>query len=79
VADVLEDQKDFDRLERWVDRKLIKFSRWKCEVLNLERKNFRDQYGLGDTQVESNFAKKTLGVLVDTKLNAIQQADLATK
>jgi len=27
VDDVLEDQKDFDRLERWVDRKLMKFSR----------------------------------------------------
>ena len=43
------------------------------------RNNHRHQDILGATQLEIVFSEKDQGVLVDTKLNAIQQADLATK
>ncbi|KAK4811754.1 hypothetical protein QYF61_005322 [Mycteria americana] len=43
------------------------------------RNNPRYQYFPGVTQLESSFAEKDMGVLVDTKLNMNQQCDLTAK
>ena len=41
-------QGDLDRLEKWVDRNIMKFNK-KCKVLHLRRNDLRHQYTLGDT------------------------------
>lgn len=33
-------QRDLSRLEKWADRKLMKFKKGKCKVLHLSRSNF---------------------------------------
>ncbi|PKU41171.1 rna-directed dna polymerase from mobile element jockey-like [Limosa lapponica baueri] len=48
-------QKDLNRLEKWVDRNLMKF--------NKERNNPLHQYMLGAVQMESSLVEKDLGVL----------------
>jgi len=45
----------------------MKFNK-KCKILHLGRKNPIQQYMLGATQLESSFAEKDLGVLVDARL-----------
>ena len=57
----------------------MKFNEEKHKVLQLGRNNPRHQYMLGAAWLESSFAEKDLGVLVDTKLNISQQGALATK
>ncbi|KAK4831251.1 hypothetical protein QYF61_016483 [Mycteria americana] len=52
------------------------FSKGKCQVLHLGRNNPMHQYMLGADQLESNFAEKDLGVLVD---NMNHQRALAAK
>ncbi|KAK4832341.1 hypothetical protein QYF61_021870 [Mycteria americana] len=66
-------QRGLDRLEKWVNRNIIKFSERKCKVLHLARNNPRHQYTLGADQLESSLAEKDLEVLVDTKLNMSQR------
>lgn len=58
-----------DRLEKGDNRNLIKFSEGKYQVLSLKRNNPILQCKLGDDWLESSFAAKALGVLVDTTLN----------
>ncbi|PKU42592.1 rna-directed dna polymerase from mobile element jockey-like [Limosa lapponica baueri] len=72
-------QRDLDVLDKWADRSLMKFSKGKCKVLHLGRNNTMHQYMLRATQMESSFAEKDLWVLVNTKLNVIQQYDLVAK
>ena len=57
----------------------MKFNQRKCKVLHLGRNNPKHKYMLGATQMESSFAEKDLGVLVDTRLNTSQQHALAAK
>lgn len=40
----------------------MKFSKGKCQLLHLGRKNPNQQYMLGANQLESSFAEKNLGV-----------------
>ncbi|PKU32865.1 rna-directed dna polymerase from mobile element jockey-like [Limosa lapponica baueri] len=61
-------------LEKWADRKLMRINKRKCKVLHLVRNNPMHQYTLGTTQLESSFAEKALGVLVDTKLDSCLKA-----
>ncbi|GAB0183993.1 tubulin polymerization-promoting protein [Grus japonensis] len=69
--------RNLNRLEKWADRNLGKFSKEKCKVLQLARSNPMHQYMLRVTQLESSLAEKDLGVLVDIKLNMSQQCALA--
>ncbi|KAK4818025.1 hypothetical protein QYF61_004149 [Mycteria americana] len=57
----------------------MKFNKGKCKVLHLGRNNSMHQYTLGTNQVESSFAEKDLGILVNTTLNMGQQCALAAK
>ncbi|MCQ4078531.1 hypothetical protein FK519_27530 [Klebsiella pneumoniae] len=72
-------ERDFDRLEKWTDENLMKFSKGKCKVPQQGRNNPRHQYVVGAAQLESSLAEKDLGVLVDTKLNMSQQCSLMSK
>jgi len=65
--------RELNSLEKWADRNLVKFNKGKCKVLHLGRISPIHQYMLGATQLESSFAKKGLGILVETKLNMSQQ------
>ncbi|KAK4828085.1 hypothetical protein QYF61_023145, partial [Mycteria americana] len=75
VADIGQ-RHNLNRLEKWADRNLRKFSKEKCKVLHLVRNNPTHQCMLGTTQLESSLAEKVLG---DTKLNMCQQCALAAE
>ncbi|KAK4810072.1 hypothetical protein QYF61_007894 [Mycteria americana] len=47
----------------------MKFNKGKCKDLLLERNSFMHKYMLAANWLESSFAEKDLGVLLDTKLN----------
>jgi len=72
-------QRDLDRLDKWADRNLMKFSKEKCQVLCLRKNNHMHQHMMGATQLGSSLAEKDLGVLVDTKLNMSQQCAFPAK
>ncbi|GAB0208311.1 mitochondrial enolase superfamily member 1 [Grus japonensis] len=61
-------------MEKWAHRKIMKFNK-KCKVLHLGRNSTH----AGANQLESSFAEKDLGVLVDTKLNISQKYALVAK
>jgi len=61
-------QQELNRLESWVQRNLMKFSKGKCRVLLLGRNNPMHQYRLGADLLQSSCAERDLGVLVDDTL-----------
>ncbi|GAB0179143.1 mitochondrial enolase superfamily member 1 [Grus japonensis] len=72
VADTPDDratmQRDLKELEKWADRKIMKFSKGKCKVLHLERNNLMHQYTLGASWLEGSLAEKDLMMLVVNKM-----------
>ncbi|GAB0178811.1 mitochondrial enolase superfamily member 1 [Grus japonensis] len=72
-------QRNHNKLEKWANRHLPKFNKWKYKVLHLGRNNPRHQSIPGAAQLESSFSEKHLGILVDTQLNISQQCALAAK
>lgn len=71
-------QRDLDRLEKQADRNLMQFSK-KCHTQHLGRNKPRHQYRLRTEQLDCSSAEKTLGVLVDIKLDMSQPCALAAK
>lgn len=54
-------QRDLYRPEERVDKNLMKFSKAKCQVLHLERKNPVTQYRLGLTSCKTPWRKRCWG------------------
>jgi len=57
----------------------MKFDKVKCRVLHLGRNNPMHQYSLRADPLESSFAERDLGVLLDDKLTVSQQCALVAK
>lgn len=70
---------DLNKMQKWADRSLMKFRKWKYKVMPMGKFDPMHQYMLGVTWLESNFAEKVLGVQVDTKLTTSQQCVLAQR
>ncbi|KAF7244384.1 EPM2A-interacting protein 1 [Varanus komodoensis] len=76
---VLQIQKDLDRLWKWAGDNRMAFSVDKCKVLHLGHRNRCHKYRLGDKWLESSTCERDLGVLVDCRLNMSQQCDAVVK
>lgn len=83
MADSSEDcaavQKDLGRLERSVERNIMKLKKENCRVLHMGKKNPNHCHTLGATQLESSTTEKDLGVLVNTKWHISQRCAVTTK
>lgn len=54
-------QRDFDTLEKWVERNLMKFKNRKCQVLPVGKNDSRHQDKLEAKCLESSSAAKSWG------------------
>ncbi|KAF7245151.1 3-ketodihydrosphingosine reductase [Varanus komodoensis] len=73
---VLQIQKDLDRLWKWTGDNRMAFNVDKCKILHLGHRNGCHQYRLGDKWLESITCERDLRVLVDCRLNMSQQCDV---
>ncbi|PKU45825.1 rna-directed dna polymerase from mobile element jockey-like [Limosa lapponica baueri] len=71
-------QRNLDRLEEWTIKNCMEFNKDKYKVLHIGQHNQRVQFRLGSVWLGSSLAEKDLGVLVDNKLDMIQQCVSAT-
>ena len=62
-----------DRLERWMERNLMRFTKSKWTVLYLGKNNCMHQYRSGTDLLERSSGKKDLSVLVYNRLAMSQQ------
>ena len=72
-------QMELDRLEKWGNVNLMRFSKAKCKVLHLCQGNPRYRNRLAEVFIESRPADKDLGVLTDEMLNISQLCTLAAQ
>ncbi|PKU49342.1 rna-directed dna polymerase from mobile element jockey-like [Limosa lapponica baueri] len=72
-------QRYLDRPEKWAFRNLKKFNKEMCKDLHLRRNNPTHQYMLWADQLESSFAEKALGILMDPMLNTSHQCALEAR
>lgn len=52
-------QRDLNRLEKWAEKKVMKFNKDKCKVLLLGRNNPVYEYKMGTTGLKAFWHKKT--------------------
>ncbi|KAF7251846.1 hypothetical protein EYD10_03046 [Varanus komodoensis] len=76
---VLQIQKDLDRLWKWAGDNRMAFNVDKCKVLHLGHRNGCHKYRLGDKWLDSSTCERDLGVLVDCRLHMSQQCDVVVK
>ncbi|KAF7237680.1 Poly(U)-specific endoribonuclease-A [Varanus komodoensis] len=76
---VLQIQKDRDRLWKWAGDNRMVFNVDKCKVLHLGHRNRCHKYRLGDKWLEGSTCERDLRVLVDCRLNMSQQCDAVVK
>jgi len=65
-------QQDLDRVESWAERNSVRFSKCKCRVVHMGRKNCMHQYRLGTDLLERSSVKKGVDILVDNRLTMSQ-------
>ncbi|KAF7238311.1 RNA-directed DNA polymerase from mobile element jockey [Varanus komodoensis] len=76
---VLQIQKDLDRLWKWAGDNKMAFNVDKRKVLHLGHRNSCHKYRLGDKWLESSTCERDLGVLVDCRINMSQPCDAVVK
>lgn len=64
-----ESLQDLDRLRKWANKNLIKFSKDKYKLLHLGKHIPRVKHRLGSSQLGSSSVESDLRVLVDKKIN----------
>lgn len=67
-------QRGLNRTKKRVIGNVMKFNKEKCDVVDLERNNPRQQDSLMSNQLESSLSEKALVVMVDKLAKSPQQA-----